>query len=112
MTTQSATASFFVELPMAPLNASPVPHLTSIHSARHRGPWGDASYPGNCSGYLIKDLLMFFQPRTVLDPMAGSGTCADVCHDLAIACTSFDVMSGFDAADPACYQQLPHFDFI
>lgn len=106
------TPSAFVELPAAPLTTSKVPHLTSIHSTRRRGPWGDARYPGNCSGYLIKDLLMFFEPRTVFDPMTGSGTCADVCGDLGIECKSLDVKSGFDAADPACYQQLPRFDFV
>lgn len=45
-----------VQLPAAPITASPVPHLTSIHSSPVRGPYGDARYPGNCSGALIKDL--------------------------------------------------------
>jgi hypothetical protein len=31
---------------------------------------------------LIRDLLKYYQPRRVLDPMAGSGTCKDVCTEL------------------------------
>lgn len=73
----------------------------SIHSTVNRGPWGASSYRGNCDGYLIKDLLQFFGARKVLDPMTGSGTCRDVCQDLDIACTSFDLRAGMDAADPA-----------
>jgi len=30
--------------------------LRSVVSYPDRGPWGDASYRGNCSGYLVKDL--------------------------------------------------------
>ncbi len=52
-----------VELPAAPQNASPVPHLTSIHSSRERGPYGCSSYRGNCGG-----LLQFFDTKHVLDP--------------------------------------------
>lgn len=90
-----------VTLPVAPTTASPVPWLTSIHSAFNRGPWGAPSYRGNCGGYLIKDLLQFFGARSVLDPMAGSGTCRDVCRELDIPCTSFDLAAGQDAGDPA-----------
>lgn len=101
-----------VQLPAAPKNASPVPHLTSIHSTVARGDYGDARYPGNCSGQIIKDLLLFSQPKSVFDPMTGSGTCKDVCAELKIPCVSGDVKAGFDASDPASYGREARFDFI
>src|SRR5690348_1875728 len=69
----------YARLPRAPINASPVPHLTSLYHFDRAGEYGDRSYPGNCGGNLIKDLLKFFKPFSVLDPMSGSGTCRDVC---------------------------------
>src|SRR5207244_4762248 len=59
-----------------------------------------------------KDLLRYFQPRTVLDPMTGSGTCADVCRELAVPCHSGDVRSGQDACDPKTFQGIGTFDFV
>src|SRR5512142_2057988 len=73
----------YARLPLAPRNASPVPHLTSLYHFHRAGEYGDRGYPGNCGGNLIRDLLLFFKPEgIVLDPMAGSGTCADVCREL------------------------------
>lgn len=99
-------------LPIAPKNGSPVPWLTSLYHKAYAGPYGDRRYPGNCSGELIKDLLKYYQPTRVLDPMAGSGTCADVCRELGIECVSFDIRDGSDACDPASYENLGLFDFI
>src|SRR5438874_4877727 len=90
----------YARLPRAPRNASPVPHLTSLYHFHRAGEYGDRSYPGNCGGNLIKDLLLYFRPGLVFDPMAGSGTCADVCQELGIPCLSFDIHRGFDACDP------------
>lgn len=87
-----------VQLPAAPQSTSPVPWLTSLHAHPDRGPYGDPRYRGNCSGILIRDLLQFFRPRSVWDPMTGSGTCADVCRELGIACDQRDLRSGYDAA--------------
>lgn len=105
----------YAKLPVAPRNASPVPHLTSLYHFAAAGEYGDRGYPGNCGGGLIKDLLRFFQPSNVFDPMTGSGTCRDVCRELAIPCVSTDLKSGFDATDPATYAEFsesPRFDFI
>ena len=44
------------------VNASPVPHLTSLYHFHRAGEYGDRSYPGNCGGNLIKDLLLYFKP--------------------------------------------------
>jgi hypothetical protein len=100
-----------IELPAAPINASPAPELTSIHAARHRGPYGSSKYRGNCGGYLIRDLLRYYRPTRCLDPMTGSGTCRDVCRELAIPCVSMDVRFGQDAADAHLYEAVGPIDF-
>lgn len=102
----------FAKLPRAPRNANPVPRLTSLYHTDEAGPYGDRGYPGNCSGELIKDLLAYFAPRRVLDPMTGSGTCRDVCRELGLPHTSADLKHGFDAADPASFAGLGTFDFV
>jgi hypothetical protein len=101
-----------VPLPEAPKTKSPVPWLTSIHATPGRGEYGDPAYRGNCSGLLIRDLLRFYQPKSVLDPMAGSGTCADVCRELKTRCVSCDLKTGFDATQPEQFRGLGRFDFI
>ena len=90
----------------------PVPGLTSLYHKSYRGDYGDSRYPGNCSGELIKDLLKYFQPSLVFDPMTGSGTCKDVCRELGIACVSEDIRFGFDACDLATFPDAIQFDFI
>ncbi len=72
----------YARLPRAPRTASPVPHLTSLYHFDGTDQYGDRRYPGNCGGRLIEDLLTYFRPRNVFDPMAGSGTCGDVCTAL------------------------------
>jgi len=90
----------YAKLPRRPINASPVPHLTSLYHNDAAGDYGKRSYPGNCGGNLIRDLLLFFQPKHVLDPMTGSGTCRDVCDELKIAYWSNDLHQGADACEP------------
>ena len=109
---QSPNKRVYARLPQAPVTASPVPHLTSLYHRNARGPWGDSRYPGNCSGYLIRDLLLFFQPQNVFDPMTGSGTCSDVCRDLGITCISTDIRDKQDACDEAGFQHDESFDFV
>jgi hypothetical protein len=111
---QSSHAPIYARLPIAPQTASPVPHLTSLYHFDQAGPYGDRGYPGNCGGMLIRDLLLFFKPANVLDPMTGSGTCRDVCQELEIACTSLDIRCGFDATDAGSYRQFSDksFDFV
>jgi hypothetical protein len=100
----------YARLPRAPRNASPVPHLTSLYHFDRAGEYGDRSYPGNCGGNLIKDLLRYFKAFSVLDPMSGSGTCRDVCEELVIYCSSSDIHGGADACDPAAFPRNT-FDF-
>jgi hypothetical protein len=99
----------YVMLPRVPINASPVPHLTSLYHNAEAGHYGDRGYPGNCGGNLIKDLLMYFRSRSVFDPCTGSGTCRDVCQELDIYCWSSDLHQGIDACDAsqfprACFE--------
>lgn len=101
-----------VRLPTIPRSASPVPWLTSLHATDGRGEYGSAAYRGNCSGLFIRDLLNFYRPRHVLDPMSGSGTCRDVCQELNIECLSFDIHNGLDAVETANYAALSQFDFV
>lgn len=112
MGSQAWTSSAVAVLPRAPQNASPVPWLTSLYHKSSRGDYGDPRYPGNCSGELIKDLLLYFRPQSVFDPMTGSGTCRDVCDELDIRCTSNDIRFGFDACDPECFRGIGPFDFV
>ena len=102
----------YARLPLAPRNASPVPHLTSLYHFHRAGEYGDRSYPGNCGGNLIKDLLLYFRPSLICDPMAGSGTCRDVCDELGLPCFSWDIHQGFDACDATDFPSSPAFDFI
>lgn len=90
----------YAKLPRSPINASPVPGLTSLYHNADAGNYGSRSYPGNCGGHLIRDLMRYFRPRRVFDPMSGSGTCRDVCLELGIDCWSNDLRSDFDLCDP------------
>ncbi len=102
----------YARLPLAPRNASPVPHLTSLYHFHRAGEYGDRKWPGNCGGNLIKDLLNYFRPGLVFDPMTGSGTAQDVCRELGIPCFAFDIHQGFDACNAADFPAAETFDFI
>lgn len=53
--------------------------LVSLVSYRERcNAWGDGRYRGNCDGRLFLQLVQHYQPRSVADPMLGSGTTRDV----------------------------------
>jgi hypothetical protein len=99
-----AQRSGYAKLPQSPVNASPVPHLTSLYHFDGAADCGDRNYPGNGGGNLIRDLLRFYQPANVFDPMTGSGTCRDVCRDLGVECHSSDLHQNIDACDAS---QLP-----
>ena len=72
-------------------------HLKSVVQYPERGPWGDAKFPGNTSGYLLVDLIDYYQPKSILDPMEGSGTTGDVAFDMGdIRYIGLDLLSGFD----------------
>jgi transcriptional regulator with XRE-family HTH domain len=70
--------------------------FTSLLRYPERGPWGKASYFGNCTGYLLIDLIDYFKPGSVFDPMEGSGATREVCHDLKVDYEGRDLRAGFD----------------
>ena len=72
------------------------PSLTSVVRYADRGPWGKAKYFGNASGYLLVDLIDYFKPTSVFDPMEGSGTTREVCFDLKVDYEGRDLRTGFD----------------
>ena len=66
--TEERDRPVYARLPLAPRNASPVPHLTSLYHFHRAGEYGDRRWPGNCGGNLIKDLLTLFQARSCVRP--------------------------------------------
>lgn len=52
--------------------------LCSVVSYPDRGPWGDNYYRGNCTGHLIKDLILRFKCSSVFDPAEGGKTTKEV----------------------------------
>jgi hypothetical protein len=102
---QPVSGATYARLPRAPITGSPVPHLTSLYHFHRAGDYGSRSYPGNCGGNLIADLLKFYRVRSCIDPMTGSGTCQDVCTELGVYCYSSDLHQGVDACDPTSFPQ-------
>lgn len=60
--------------------------MNSVISFPEKGPYGSASYRGNCSGYVQKSLFEQFKSKEVCVPMAGSFTTKDVCDEMGIIC--------------------------
>ena len=74
---------------------------SSIVSYPKRGPYGNAKYPGNTTGLIVKDLIDHFKPLSVLDPMEGSGTTGDVCKEYPnIKYFGYDLKDGHDLLNP------------
>jgi hypothetical protein len=51
-------------------------------SYKNRGKWGNAKYRGNCSGWVVHDLLKHYKPKHFLEVFAGGGTGFEVARDL------------------------------
>ena len=68
----------------------------SILSFPDRGPWAKASWPGNCSGYIYRELFERLKPRLVVDAMAGSNTAIDVAREMNIPAVGLDLAHGFN----------------
>lgn len=56
--------------------------MKSVISYPFRGKWGRADYRGNCSGFVIKDLLEMYKPRSFLEIFAGGGTGFEVAREM------------------------------
>lgn len=76
--------------------------LCSVVYHPDRGPWGNARYRGNCSGWLVKDLILRLGARSVFDPSEGGGTVRDVVAGINQFCgmdieyEGRDLRSGWD----------------
>jgi len=79
--------------------------------------WGDGRFRGNCDGRLFLNLVRLYRPRSVADPMLGSGTTRDVIDWLnrtspdspPIAFWGSDLHAGFDVE----HDDLPgQFDLV
>ena len=77
-------------------------NLSSVISYPDRGSWGNSGYRGNCSGYLVKDLILRFDCKSVFDPAEGGGTVKDVVSGINRygqknnSCEGRDLKTGFD----------------
>ena len=76
--------------------------MNSILSYPDRGKWGNSQYRGNCSGYVIKDLLQFYfpnnPPKQFIEVFSGGGTGQDVARDLGITNSiHLDLRNDWDA---------------
>lgn len=70
--------------------------MKSVVSYPKRGPYGDNRYRGNCSGYLIEDIISQYKVEAMSDYMVGSGTTEDVCRKNGIPGTFLDLNRGYD----------------
>lgn len=78
--------------------------MNSIISYKDRGNFGDSSYRGNCSGFVIKDLLEHFfptsKPKRFVEIFSGGGTGRDVAKALNIKNSiHLDINNGWDALE-------------
>lgn len=76
--------------------------MNSIISYEDRGPYGDSNYRGNCSGYVIKDLINQFykasKPKKFIEIFSGGGTGKDVADELKITNSlHLDLKNGWNA---------------
>jgi len=68
----------------------------SVLSFAERGPWGDAKWRGNCSGFVYQALFQQLRPSVFVDPMCGSGTSIEVAREMRIKAYGLDLHSGFN----------------
>lgn len=76
--------------------------MQSVISYKERGNYGNSLYRGNCSGYVIKDLIEHFypgsKPKKFVEVFSGGGTGKDVAKELNITNSlHLDLNNGWDA---------------
>lgn len=72
---------------------------SSVCSYPNRGPYGQNSYRGNCTGYIIEDFIGSYMKRReglFADPSIGGGTSVDVAKALNIRFKGTDLHQGFN----------------
>lgn len=81
--------------------------MKSIISFPDRGPWGDGSFRGNCSGHVQRELIEHFKPKLFIDVCEGSGTSRDICRELGVEYVGLDLHQGFDFTTGYVLAKLP-----
>lgn len=81
--------------------------MKSLVSYPKRGAWGDSQYRGNCSGFIIKDLIDHFKPKLFVDVCEGSGTSGQVCSEMGIQYVGLDLHKGHDFTHDYVLNALP-----
>lgn len=64
---------------------------STLLSYPDRGPWGDNSYRGNCSGWIHAFLIWKYHIEKMAELFAGSGTGSDVAKDMGIKYVGADL---------------------
>lgn len=64
---------------------------TTVLSFEERGPFGDAKYRGNFSGFIPASLIYRYRAKSVSEIFAGSGTTSDVCKCLNLPYIGIDL---------------------
>ena len=82
--------------------------MNSVMSFPQRGNYGKASWRGNTSGYVLKELFEHFQPKTVADICEGSGTTGDVCKEMGIDYVGLDLFKGNDFTKDYALKAIGH----
>lgn len=80
--------------------------MESVLSFPNRGKWGKSNYRGNCSGYVILELLNHFNPKFFVDVCEGSGTSKEVCLENSVNYAGFDLSTGFDFTNDYVLSQI------
>lgn len=98
--------------------------MQSIVSYKERGNFGNSKYRGNCTGYIIKDIINHYyptsKPRKFVEVFSGSGTGKDVAKELNITNSlHLDLNNGWDAlvdeiptASDFIFSHPPYWDII
>ncbi|MFK5893605.1 MAG: hypothetical protein QM504_10325 [Pseudomonadota bacterium] len=81
--------------------------MKSVISYPNRGNWGKSNWRGNCSGWVVKDLIEHFKPNNFVDVCFGSDTSGDVCRDMGVAYKGLDLHQGNDFTTDSVLQQIP-----
>jgi hypothetical protein len=81
--------------------------MKSVVSYPQRGHYGQSSWRGNTTGYIIKEMNEHFKPSLFVDACEGSGTSRDVCKEMGIDYVGLDLFRGQDFTKDSILAELP-----
>ena len=107
----AATAGRYAKLPQAPINGSPVPHLTSLYHFSRAGSTATGAIPATAAATSSKTCCCISSP-----PACSTRSTAPAPHRrlprAGIPCTHLDIRFGQDACSPSSYPQTGKYDFV